>query len=154
MGETLSKEAYERLKQEYEELTTKGRIEVAKAIEAARALGDLSENGDYHAAKDAKAKMEARIRQLEEKLSKAEIVERKSGLETAETGCCVELLFEGDENPELYLIGSIEEKTEGVQILSPSSALGKAVIGRKSGDWITYETPTGAQLKAQIVSIK
>ncbi len=55
---------YERLKAEHEDLTTRGRVEIARAIEAARALGDLSENGDYHAAKDSQGKMEARIRQL------------------------------------------------------------------------------------------
>ena len=64
MAETtqLTRDAYERLQAELEDLTTRGRVEIAEAIEAARALGDLSENGDYHAAKDTQGKMEARIR--------------------------------------------------------------------------------------------
>jgi hypothetical protein len=66
MSETyLSPETHARLAEELEDLTTRGRIDIARAIEAARALGDLSENGDYHAAKDAQGKMEARIRQLQ-----------------------------------------------------------------------------------------
>ncbi len=61
----LTRDTYERLQAELEDLTTRGRVEIAAAIETARALGDLKENGDYHAAKDAQGKMESRIRQLE-----------------------------------------------------------------------------------------
>jgi len=57
----LSREAYDRLKAEHDDLTTRGRIEIAKKIETARELGDLSENGDYHAAKEEQGKMEGRI---------------------------------------------------------------------------------------------
>ena len=60
----LSRSAYDRLQAEFDDLTTRGRIEVANKIEAARLLGDLSENGDYHAAKDEQGHMEGRIRQL------------------------------------------------------------------------------------------
>src|ERR1700728_3903767 len=61
----LTQATYDRLVAELEDLTTRGRVEIAQAIETARALGDLSENGDYHAAKDAQGKMESRIRQLQ-----------------------------------------------------------------------------------------
>ena len=61
----LTRETYDRLQAELEDLTTRGRVEIAQAIETARALGDLSENGDYHAAKDSQGKMESRIRQLQ-----------------------------------------------------------------------------------------
>ena len=61
----LTAETELRLQAELEDLTTRGRVEIAQAIETARALGDLSENGDYHAAKDAQGKMESRIRQLQ-----------------------------------------------------------------------------------------
>ena len=73
----LSREAYDRLQAELDDLTTRGRIEVAQKIERARELGDLSENGDYHAAKDEQGHMEGRIRQLEAMLENAEIVERR-----------------------------------------------------------------------------
>ena len=61
----LSRSAYDRLKAEFDDLTTRGRIEVANKIETARLMGDLSENGDYHAAKDEQGHMEGRIRHLE-----------------------------------------------------------------------------------------
>ena len=64
----LTRDTYERLQAELEDLTTRGRVEIAALIEAARALGDLKENGDYHAAKDTQGKMESRIRQLEQML--------------------------------------------------------------------------------------
>src|SRR5947199_387928 len=75
MAPPLSRDAYERLQAELADLTTRGRVEMANAIEAARALGDLSENADYHAAKDAQGKMEARIRRVQHMLDTAVIVE-------------------------------------------------------------------------------
>ena len=71
----LTRDTYDRLQAELEDLTTRGRVEIARAIESARALGDLSENGDYHAAKDAQGKMESRIRQLQRLLKTATVVE-------------------------------------------------------------------------------
>jgi transcription elongation factor GreA len=74
----LSPEAHERLAGEYHDLTTRGRIEIAQAIERARELGDLSENGDYHAAKDQQGLMEGRIRQLKSILDNARLVLREA----------------------------------------------------------------------------
>src|SRR6201995_1346664 len=93
----LSQEAYDRLRGELEDLRTRGRIDIARHIEAARALGDLSENGDYHAAKDAQGKMEARIRQLEAMLADVVIVDH--GLAAngeVGTGTIVALRYAGD----------------------------------------------------------
>ena len=70
----LSASTYERLQAELDDLKTRGRVEIARHIEAARMLGDLSENGDYHAAKDAQGKMESRIRQLEAMLDDVEVL--------------------------------------------------------------------------------
>src|SRR3954468_12291808 len=102
MSETeLSRDAYERLRTELEDLTTQGRVDVARRIEAARALGDLSENGDYHAAKDDQGKMEARIRQLEALLKTATIVEEGAGAgDVIEAGSVVGLRYEGDDDVE------------------------------------------------------
>ena len=71
----LTRDTYDRLQAELEDLTTRGRVEIAASIESARALGDLSENGDYHAAKDAQGKMESRIRQLQRLLKTATVVD-------------------------------------------------------------------------------
>ena len=71
----LTQGTYDRLVAELDDLTTRGRVEIAEQIESARALGDLSENGDYHAAKDFQGKMESRIRQLQALLKNVEIVD-------------------------------------------------------------------------------
>jgi len=149
----LTRETFERLSQELEELRTRGRIEIARAIEAARALGDLSENGDYHAAKDSQGKMEARIRQLEAMLEGAQIVEEGAGSNgEVTTGVVVSLRYAGDAEVERYLIGSIEEQREGVVVVSPSSPLGQALMGRRQGDKVSYEAPSGP-LEVEIVQV-
>src|SRR5438309_6478955 len=110
----LTQETFDRLRAELDDLKTRGRIEIAKAIEAARALGDLSENGDYHAAKDTQGKMEARIRQLQAMLDNAVVVDRDtiSGAEAVTTGVVVSLRYVGDAEVEKYMVGSIEERRE------------------------------------------
>jgi transcription elongation factor GreA len=148
----LSREAYERLSAELEELTTVGRTQIANAIEAARALGDLSENGDYHAAKDAQGHMEARIRKLEALLDNVAIVDA-SASDVVIIGSVVGVRYEGDEDVEEYLIGSIEERREGIEVASPDSPLGSALMGAKVGDTVEYTTPTGATLRVEIVEL-
>ena len=83
----LTQDTYDRLQAELEDLTTRGRVEIAAAIESARALGDLSENGDYHAAKDSQGKMESRIRLLQRLLKTATVVDVSQGADgTVTTG--------------------------------------------------------------------
>ena len=149
----LSPAAYERLKAELDLLTGEGRIEIANKIETARALGDLSENGDYHAAKEEQGKMEARIRQLEALLEDAEIVEGGE-TDTVAAGVIVSLRYDGDDESERFLLGSIEEQHDEVEVMSPGSALGQALIGAKVDDVVEYETPTGAVLKVTVTAIE
>jgi transcription elongation factor GreA len=155
MTEThLTAETHARLVAELEDLTTRGRVEIARQIEAARALGDLSENGDYHAAKDAQGKMESRVRQLQRMLGDAVIVDastHEAGVVT--TGVVVELRYDGDEETERFLVGSIEEKGEGVPVISPASPLGKALVGRSVGETVSYEAPNGRMFTVAIVSV-
>lgn len=140
----LSREAFDRLQSEYDDLTTRGRIEIAKKIEAARELGDLSENGDYHAAKEEQGKMEGRIAHLSALIDNAEIVEVDLGADrTVREGCVVSLRYAGDDDVEKYLIGSIEERRDGVTIMSPGSPLGQALMGSAPGDTVTFEAPAG-----------
>lgn len=149
----LSREAYQRLQSELEDLTTRGRVEIARAIEAARELGDLSENGDYHAAKDAQGKMEARIRQLDALLESAAIVEDGPAAGGGvSAGSVVGLRYEGDDDVERYLLGSIEERRPGMAIVSPGSPLGQALLGHRPGDVVEYEAPSG-MLKVEIVEV-
>ncbi len=149
----LSRDTFDRLQEELEDLRTRGRVEIARAIEAARALGDLSENGDYHAAKDSQGKMEARIRQLQGMLEGVEIVDAKAASSgTVTTGVVVSLRYEGDDDVERFLIGSIEERREGVSIISPNSPLGQALMGHRPGAHVSYQAPSGP-LQVEIVSI-
>jgi transcription elongation factor GreA len=149
----LTPPTFERLQAELEDLTTRGRVEIARDIEAARALGDLSENGDYHAAKDSQGKMEARIRQLQATLKSAEVVDVKEGVQlTVSAGTIVTIRYEGDDETERFFVGSIEERSEGVDVVSPGSPLGKALIGRAKGDVVEYEPP-GGKLRVEIVAV-
>src|SRR5918997_6740007 len=115
----LSQEAFDRLQAELEDLTTRGRIEVAEKIERARELGDLSENGDYHAAKDEQGHMEGRIRQLEHILETAEIIEHTDPGAVG-PGSIVTIVYEGDSDDmaERYLVGHLEEKTGELDVMS------------------------------------
>ncbi|MDP8975060.1 MAG: transcription elongation factor GreA [Actinomycetota bacterium] len=148
----LSQEAYDRLAAEREDLVTRGRVDIARAIEAARMLGDLKENGDYHAAKDAQGKMEARIRQIDNLLAHAQIVEPVAAGDAVAAGSVVSLRYEGDDEVERFLIGSIEERREDLSVISPGSPLGQALLGRKPGDTVQYEAP-GGMLEVQIVDV-
>ncbi len=151
----LSRETYERLSSELEQLTTVGRTAIAQAIEAARNLGDLSENGDYHAAKDEQGRMEGRIRQLQAMLEDAQIVEEGGPTDAARPGVTISLRYEGDDDVERYYLGSIEERQQGIEIISTSSPLGLALLdGAKKGDTVEYQTPTGARIRVEIVDVE
>jgi transcription elongation factor GreA len=150
----LSREAFDRLKAELDDLSTRGRIEVADKIERARELGDLSENGDYHAAKDEQGHMEGRIRQLEHLIENAEIIAPPpEGVVGA--GSVVTVMYEGDSesDAERYLVGHIEEKVGDLDVVSPTAPLGAALIGAHAGDWVSYEAPNGT-LRVQVLKVE
>jgi len=148
----FSQATHDRLSAELEELTTTSRIDIARKIQTARELGDLSENGDYHAAKEEQGKMEARIRDLQALLLDAEIIDT-TDTDQVGPGHIVAIRYEGDDEAERYLIGSIEEKGGDLEVLTPGSPLGKALVGSAVGDWVEFESPTGAKLKVEIVEI-
>ncbi len=147
----LTRATYDRLQAELLHLTTEGRVDIARTIERARHLGDLSENADYHSAKDQQGHMEARIRKLEAMLKDVEVVD-EVGTSEVSTGTVVSLRYDGDDDVERYLVGSIEEEQNGVSVVSPDSPLGQALLGRKPGDAVEYEAPGGV-LKVEIVAI-
>ncbi|MGH9045206.1 MAG: transcription elongation factor GreA, partial [Acidimicrobiales bacterium] len=98
---SLTQATYDRLVSELEDLKTRGRADIAKTIEAARALGDLSENGDYHAAKDTQGKMESRIRHLQALLKGATVVEESAGDGSVCAGSVVALRYDGDDEEDV-----------------------------------------------------
>jgi transcription elongation factor GreA len=151
----LTQATYDRLVAELEDLTTRGRVEIAELIEAARALGDLKENGDYHAAKDSQGKMESRIRQLQALLKEVELVdEDDAGDGSVSTGSTVTLRYEGDDedDTQTFFVGSIEERQGDLPVLSPSAPLGQVVMGKNAGDTVEYTAP-GGMLRVEIVSV-
>ena len=154
MPEThLSRAAHERLQEELDDLTTRGRVEIAQIIERARELGDLSENADYHAAKDDQGRMEARIRQLQSLLENAVIIDDGAGnTGRVANGSIVSLRYVGDEEVERYLVGSIEERRDDMPVISPASPLGSALLGHQAGETVKYEAP-GGTLAVEIVEL-
>jgi transcription elongation factor GreA len=152
----LTRATCDRLTAELEDLTTRGRVEIAQQIESARALGDLSENGDYHAAKDAQGKMESRVRKLQAMLKHVEIVD-ESGSEdgSISLGSTVTLRYEGDDDDDTqrFFVGSIEEQQGDLHVISPSSPLGQVLVGHAAGDTVEYQAP-GGMLKVHIVTVE
>lgn len=138
----LSAAAHRRLSEELEDLTTRGRNDMAAKIEAARALGDLSENGDYHAAKETQAMMESRILHLSRLLKNAEVMDLSSSGDVVGPGSIVSVSYDGDE-PERFLVGSIEEQRDDLTVVSPGSPMGQSLLGTSAGDEVAYESPAG-----------
>jgi transcription elongation factor GreA len=115
-------------------------------------MGDLKENGDYHAAKDEQGHMEGRIRHLESILENYELVETEDG-DVVGPGKLVTLSIDGDE-PETYYLGSREEKFAGAATMTPESALGQAILGRGINETAEYETPNVSKLSVTIISVE
>jgi transcription elongation factor GreA len=149
----LSRSALERLQAELAERTGPTRIEITERIERARELGDLKENADYDAAKNEQGLNEARVRQLEQMLRDVVIVE-SADAGAVGPGTIVSILIEGDDDPQDYLIGSIEERNDDYEVLSTSSAMGEAVLGKQAGDEAEYMTPKGKALRVKVVAIR
>jgi transcription elongation factor GreA len=150
----LSKGAYARLKAEHDDLATRGRFEIAQIIERAREMGDLSENGDYHAAKDHQGMMEGRIRQLHKLLEDCTVVEdAPDGVVAA--GTIVTIVYEGDDDDmaERYLLGHIEEKSPELDVISPQAPMGTALCGSVVGDTVAYQAP-GGQLRVKVLKVE
>lgn len=144
MAETqwLSQSAYDRLSAELERLRTTGREEASRAIEVARAHGDLKENAEYHSAKEEQGKMEARIRQLEDMLRTATVGEAPQG-DTVAAGMVV-TTTDQDDDEDTFLLGSREDRAGDLPVVSAQSPLGKALIGHKVGEAVTYQAPAGS----------
>lgn len=146
----LSSEAYEKLREELEQLRTEERPRIAGTIEEARAQGDIRENAAYDAAKEEQGQLEARIRQLEQLLRSARVGEPPA-TDTVAPGTVVTIEVEGDE--ETYLVGSREERHRGdYEVLSASSPLGKALLGARAGDEVVANAPAGPY-RARVRSI-
>lgn len=138
----LSKEKYDELKKELETLTTEKRKEIAEQLEYAKSLGDLSENAEYHEAREAQAKLEARIMEIESILKVATIVSKKDHT-VAEVGSHVTIKNnDTKEQQEWQIVGSEEADLEDHKI-SNESPLGVALMGKAKGDTAEITTRKG-----------
>jgi len=150
----VTREGYNKLEQELENLRTVKRKEVADKIKVARGYGDLSENAEYDAAKDEQRDIEARIEEIEKILKNAEVVvEDEVDLDKINVGCKVKVHdYEFDEDMELKIVGSTEANSlEGK--ISNESPVGKALIGAHTGDVVDVEMPMGI-MKYKVLEIQ
>ena len=148
----LTSEGFMEIEEELKQLKNERRPEIIKALKDARALGDLSENADYDAARDEQAKVEGRILELEKILEKASIIESskdgKVGL-----GSTVKIYYIDDEEEEEYMIVGSKEADPSENKVSNESPLAKAIIGAAKGDIRSVESPNG-KYDVKIIDVK
>lgn len=154
----VTKDHLEAMKERLEYLKVTGRTQAAEKIKAARELGDLSENAEYDAAKEEQGFIEQEIRELDEKILNAVIIEENATSDTVSIGSTVTVKFiddgvEDDEEIEYSILGTTEADVLNNKI-SNESPLGKALIGKKVDEVIDVETPNGGTVQYKIVKIK
>ncbi len=147
----LSQEKYEELKQELVYLKTEERKKIAESLEYAKSLGDLSENAEYHEARDKQADVEDRIAELEETLKSAEIISAHHAT-VVEVGTTVSTKRDDGRKEDFQIVGPEESDLLAGRI-SHESPLGSALLGHKKGETIKVTTPRG-EINYKIVEIK
>ena len=142
----MTDRGFSRLEEELRRLKTVDRPEIIRALAAAREMGDLSENAEYHAAKERQAYVEGRILELGDKLSRAEVidVERLSG-DRVTFGATVRLADEDTDKESVYQIVGTDESDIEAGLLSITSPLARALIGKSVGDSVDVTTPNGSR---------
>lgn len=149
----LTPEGFEKLQKELEYLKVTGRKDIAEKIKIARGFGDLSENAEYDAAKDAQAAMEKRIGELEEMIKNAQVVDVNAvGTDTVSVLSKVTVYDVDMEEEETYTIVGTTEADPDANKISDESPIGTALLGKKKGDVVTVETP-GGSFELKIVEI-
>ena len=145
MGDViLTAEGFEKLKEELRYLRSTKRMEVAKQLETARAHGDLRENAEYDAAKEAKAQLESRIRTLEEKLIRAKVVDvRNAPTNKIYFGTTVDLKNKKTGDPVKFTFVADDEADVSKGKLSINSPIGKALLGHSVGETVEVRVPAG-----------
>jgi transcription elongation factor GreA len=156
----LTQDAYDKLKSELEYLSGPGRAEISQKIGDARSEGDLKENGGYHAAREEQGQQEARIRQLEDMLRRAEVGDAPTNADEVAPGLQVTIAFDGDESDtDTFVLGSrellgLDEAVDATNVYSPQSPLGTAILGKKKGDAVTYAAPNGRPINVTVVKVE
>jgi len=149
----LTQDAFDRLKAELENRSGALREEIKARIAAAREEGDLKENGGYHAAREEQGKNEGRVRQLTKMLETAQIGTPEIEEGIVSQGMVVTVNFPDLDDTETFLLGSREEAAHtSIDVYSPTSPMGAAVLNQEVGAEISYETPSGKNLRIVIVA--
>ena len=148
----LTQQALDRQKEELAYLEGEGRAKTIDEIARARAHGDLSENAEYHAAKEQQGIQEARRRQVQHMLDNAEIIRGDDDM-VVKPGKLVTIRYAGDAEPETYLLGLREEKGSEHVVLTPDSPIGRVLVGRSPGDTVSATVPAG-DLEIEIVAVR
>ena len=149
----LTPKGIEKLKDELEDLKTNQREANLEALKEARAQGDLSENADYDAARDEQARIESRIKEIENILKHAEVISGDSGNDKVHIGKTVLLKVNGKDPVEYSIVGSLEADPFSYKI-SNESPVGKAVIGHKKGDSVKFKTESDRYIRIEILDVK
>ena len=149
----LTKEAYDKLKEELAHREGEYRDEITERIAAARAEGDLSENGGYQAAREEQSKLEGRILELTHLLESAHVSEPPSA-EVVGPGTVITASIAGLE--ERFLLGSREaaEDIEGIEVYPEGAPLGQAIMGLKAGDKTSFKAPNGRSIPVEVIKIE
>ncbi len=148
----VTEEGLAKIKEELAFLTTVKREELALKLEAAIKQGDLSENADYHAAKEEQGFIEGRIKDLEDSLRRAEIISEEVSTDRVRVGTTVTVQEEGVDDEETYYIVGVHEADPGNGRISNESPFGRALLGAKKGQTVTALTP-GGQIQLQVKNI-
>jgi transcription elongation factor GreA len=150
--EYLTQEKHNALQAELQDLKTIKRKEIAEHLEYARSLGDLSENAEYHEAREDQAQAEARILQIETILKNAIIVSHKTG-DIVEIGSKVTVTKAGESAQTVFTLVGSEEADIALGKISHNSPLGAALFGKKKGETFEFKSPRGI-VKYTIVDVK
>lgn len=148
----LTQEGLDKVKAELKILKGENRPEIIRAIKEARALGDLSENADYHAAREEQAVLEARIQDLEAMVEDAIIISEGKSNEVR-IGATVTIKYVEDNETEEYKIVGRKEADPFENRISNESPIASAITGHKKGDVVTVDSPNG-KYKIEIIDIK
>ena len=148
----LTNEGFLEIEEELNHLKEVKRPEIIKALKDARALGDLSENADYDAARDEQAKVEGRISELEKLLETAELIEKRNN-DKVGLGSTVKILYDDEDDVEEYRIVGSKEADPSNNKISNESPIGKAIINAKIGDICVVESPNGSY-NVKVLEIK
>lgn len=135
---------YQKLSQELEQLKNEERAKIAKVIDEARALGDLKENAEYHAAKEKQGLMEARIIELQDLLARAQVIDpSKLAHQRVSFGSTVVLVDQDTDEEVRYVIVGTQESDPSRGLISIQSPMARALLGKEEGEEVELQLPSG-----------